>query len=95
MHHSAAPASEMCDLGKLGKCSVTVMLRTALFPFHRSRVRNTTPSPVEFFQGLSKVFVKDLAGAGWVLPTLAQCLAEEAPDVGAPAAPPMKKSKRS
>jgi hypothetical protein len=76
VHHVTAEAGELRDFGSLGDCSVTVMMRTALFPFSRSRLRNTTPSPADVFQSLVLSFREALASERFVLPTYTQVMAE-------------------
>jgi hypothetical protein len=59
-----------------GKYSTTVMLRTTLFPFARSRIRNTTPAPQGFFFAISASMVDCFARLSWKLPSLEACTAE-------------------
>jgi hypothetical protein len=73
VHHQRASQAELLDLGGLGRCSVTVMIRTGLFPHNRSRLRNTTPSPVGFFKTVASAFLHSLSAEVWSLPTLADC----------------------
>jgi hypothetical protein len=74
VHHQ--DSADLLSLPGLGKCSVTVMLRTGLFPHNRSRLRNVTPSPPEVFYALSDVFKEFLAKAEWTLPTLPEVMAK-------------------
>lgn len=53
--------------------SVTVMLRTSLFPHCRSRLRNTTPAPVAMFAKLAESIRCSFAQLTFCLPTLQQC----------------------
>ena len=76
VHHRAAAETELLDLGALGRCAVTVMLRTALFPHNRSRLRNTTPSPVGVFDALTSAFRQVMATEDMFLPTLGECMSE-------------------
>ena len=73
VHHQESSDGELWDVPDLGPCSVTIMLRTGLFPFCRARTRNTTPAPVEFFRALSEAFRVSLAAQTWQLPSLDQC----------------------
>jgi len=54
--------------------SVTVMCRTCLFPHNRSRLRNTTPSPQEFFLALVESFRGSFAAHAFRLPSLRDVL---------------------
>ena len=74
------------QLGALGACSVTFMVRTALFPECRSRNRNSTPVPRELFALLADTFRNHIATAEWTLPTLAECMSEIGPVTVSPAA---------
>lgn len=74
MHHRAPDAAELLD----GNLSVTVMLRTSLFPYNRARLRNTTPSPRPFFELLAETFRAYSVEMPWRLPTLAECVQSEA-----------------
>ena len=71
--HQPAPDDELLDIPGVGKCSVTVMFRTGLFPHCRSRLRNTTPSPVKVFRKLAESFRVSVASGLWRLPTLTEC----------------------
>ena len=62
MLHLPGPAAK--------QASVTIMMRTALFPLDRARLRNTTPSPIPVFQALSTAFREVLANHRFVLPTM-------------------------
>jgi hypothetical protein len=74
VHHRVASCpSELLHLPSFGQTSVTVMLRTALFPFNRARMRNTTPSPVVVFQALARSFRESCARGVWRFPSLAEC----------------------
>ena len=72
VQHEEAPSEDMQTLpGSVAKqASVTIMMRTALFPFDRARLRNTTPSPIPVFQALSTAFREVLANHRFVLPTM-------------------------
>ena len=59
----------------LGPCAVSVMLRCALFPHARSRVRNTTPAPPEVFRALAEAARASLGSVPLRLPSLKECLA--------------------
>ena len=67
-------AGEMLEISGLGPCSVTVMVRTGLFPHCRSRLRDTTPAPKALFLLLAGIFRKALLSADWRLPTFDECL---------------------
>jgi hypothetical protein len=73
VHHQPSDAADLWHLPEFGPCSVTVMLRTALFPHNRSRMRNTTPSPQCVFEALSKSFMASCGRGEWRLPTLHEC----------------------
>jgi hypothetical protein len=73
VHHQASEPAELLHLPTLGACSATVMLRTALFPHNRARMRNTTPSPVCVFNALSKSFLTSCGRGDWRLPSLSEC----------------------
>jgi hypothetical protein len=67
--HQPAPPDELLQQS----WSVSVMQRTTLFPFTRSRVKDTTPHPVEFFRTIAASFVHSLAAGSWQLPPLELC----------------------
>jgi hypothetical protein len=79
--HEEAPPEECLQLpGKAAKqASVTIMLRTALFPHNRARLGNSTPSPVPVFQALSTAFREVLASHRFVLPTMDEVVSCETP----------------
>ena len=82
VQHEEAPPEEWFQLpGKAAakQASVTLMLRTALFPFNRARLGNSTPSPQPVFQALSTAFQEVLASHKFVLPTMDEVVACEAP----------------
>jgi hypothetical protein len=74
VHHK--DCDDLLALPDLGKCSVTVMLRTGLFPYNRSRLMNVTPAPPAVFYMLSDIFKTFLATATWKLPTLEEVKAK-------------------
>lgn len=95
VQHGTAPANEKWKLGgALGDCSVTLMLRCDVFPHHRSRVRNATPSPQGFFFSLAESIRRELTVGDWLLPGLADCQASLVPDV-MPKPPAAKKGRKS
>jgi hypothetical protein len=57
----------------LGQMSVTIMLRTTLFPHDRSRLMGTTPAPQVWYHRLAASFSTSLATMQWQLPSLAEC----------------------
>ena len=61
------------DMLLQGKYSVTVQLRTSLFGQARARLRDTTPSPQEFFMTLASVIRDALRDLKWELPDHAAC----------------------
>jgi hypothetical protein len=61
------------DVPGLGRLGVTVMMRTALFPFNRARLRNTTPSPPALFEALARSFREAWASMEFRLPSLREC----------------------
>ena len=71
--HKYSRPDELLDLPGLGPCSVTVMCRTSLFPYNRSRIRGTTPSPKQFFETLTASFQDSLLRQMFRLPTLGDC----------------------
>ena len=75
VHHQPAAPDELWNK----MYSVTVMLRTALFPANRARNRNTTPSPISMFHTLAKEFQRGLAAGVFRLPTLPEMILEESP----------------
>jgi hypothetical protein len=83
--HEEAPPDEWLQLpGKAGKgpsrpASVSIMLRTALFPHNRARLMNSTPSPIPVFHALSTAFREVLASHRFVLPTMDEVVACETP----------------
>ena len=85
-HEEAAPEETLPLPGKKGvvkQASVTLMMRTALFPFNRARLGNSTPSPVLVFQALSTAFREVLASHRFVLPTMDEVVACEVPKLSA------------
>jgi hypothetical protein len=88
--HQQAGPEELVD-----GMSVTVMMRTALFPHCRSRLRNTTPSPPILFQTLAASFRESLAVGSWVLPAIGDCrtIGLEPVDMPPPAVPSTKRAR--
>ena len=74
--HEATLPGELLEVPGLGSCGVSVMLRTALFPHNRARLRNTTPSPLPVFEALARCFRDGLAARPLRLPSLAECKAQ-------------------
>jgi hypothetical protein len=72
VQHTPSPPDQLLESTK----SVTVMMRTTLFPHTQSRIRGTTPHPVAFFHGISKCFAASFANCPWRLPTLDECIKE-------------------
>jgi hypothetical protein len=72
-HRAALSPAELLQLDGFGPCSVTVMLRTALFPYNHARLRNTTPSPVVVFRALARSVRDSCARGNWRFPSLAEC----------------------
>jgi len=68
-------ATETLNIGPLGDCSITIMVRTSLFPHCRSRLRDTTPVPRNLFKMLADEFRKAIADGKWELPTLPEVVA--------------------
>lgn len=81
--HEAALPCELLEVPGLGPCGVNVMMRTALFPFNRARLRNTTPSPAPFFESLTRCLRDGLAAKRLRLPTLEECAAHFGEDFDA------------
>jgi hypothetical protein len=73
-YHKPTEDFEYINLPGLGLCSMSVMLRTSLFPYARSRLRNTTPSPPELFYGLAGVFCDSFSRHTLCLPSLSDCM---------------------
>lgn len=73
VHHREAAKEDLMEVPGLGLLSVTVMFRTSLFAFDKSRLRNTTPSPVPFFQALAESFRSSISQGSWELPSLLRC----------------------
>ena len=71
--HGPSQPWDLLNVGGQGPFSCTVMCRTALFPFCRSRNRNHTPNPSAVFYALAQAFTDGLRINDFVLPTLAQC----------------------
>ena len=72
VEHTPSPHDQLLE----GNKSVSIMMRTTLFPFTQSRQRGTTPHPVGFFRSISESFVASFAECSWRLPTLAECIKE-------------------
>jgi hypothetical protein len=90
-HQPARPAELMEGM------SVSVMMRTALFPHNRSRTRGTTPSPQEFFRTLAASFRESLAAGSWVLPSRSDCESGglESASMPPPAVPSPKRARHA
>jgi hypothetical protein len=81
VHHEEPHRGEGL-MWKQQNLSVAIMLRTSLFPYNRSRLRNTTPSPIPVFESLALSFRQALEAESFVLPSYAQVMAEHA--IGGP-----------
>ena len=72
--HEDARPHELIDFPGFGCCSVSVMIRTALFPHFRSRTRKRIPHPKALFALIEKaardMFLQDTS----LLPSLGECL---------------------
>jgi hypothetical protein len=64
---------------RLGQLSVTIMMRTTLFPHCRSRLKGTTPSPSIWYGRLAENLSASLSSLQWQLPSRAACEAVYAP----------------
>jgi hypothetical protein len=64
---------------RLGQLSVTIMMRTTLFPHCRSRLKGTTPSPSVWYGRLAESLSASLSSLQWKLPSRAECEAVYAP----------------
>ena len=73
--HEEACADDMMTLPGFGSCSVSVMFRTALFPYYRSRTRKRVPDPRQFVHLVQKAARVRFQGHGFELPSLDECLA--------------------
>ena len=82
--HCAADGHELLHVPPVGAYAVTVMFRTALFPYNRARLRNTTPSPSVVFERLVQHFRHSFSSDVFRLPTLAECLTSASVDGGQP-----------
>ena len=71
VHHLSARSGE-AFFGGFGPLSVTVMVRTDLFPYCRSRLLSTTPAPHGFFLMLAEAFRQATMQGCWELPSLAE-----------------------
>ena len=71
--HRQCSDAELLDASPLGMTSVTVMLRTDLFPYFKSRLRNRLPTPKAALFRLAFVFREALVAHDWVLPKLEAC----------------------
>ena len=58
---------------RLGQLSVTIMMRTTLFPHCRSRLKGTTPSPSIWYGRLAENLSASLSSLPWELPLRAAC----------------------
>ena len=74
VHHVLSAEDELLNIPGLGPCSVTVMARTALFPYGRARGRGATPCPTDFFEALAEGLRDALASSSWRLPMLAEVI---------------------
>ena len=72
--HEKGEPDEYLEVPGLGRCSVAVMMRTALFPKNRARLRDTSPSPRPLFEVLHRCFREALAEMTILLPSLPACL---------------------
>ena len=85
VHHRAAPGAELWQR----KYSVTVQMRTVLFPRNRAGEQNTTPNPPSLFYALAESLRESWAASALRLPTLGEVLAaaprHSAQSVSAPA----------
>ena len=73
VHHQLGLDGGALQIDGFGPCSITVMMRTALFPACQSRLKNTTPAPPPFFEILAQTFREGLVAGVWQLPSLAEC----------------------
>jgi len=81
--HREAAAHELVEVPSVGRrCSIAIMMRTALFPHCRSRDMNQTPSPWSAFECLTRVWRETLASAHLQLPSLEKCKAAYASQFG-------------
>ena len=67
--HQHSEADDLLD----GKYSVSVMLRTTLFPHDRSRGKETTPAPTDLYYELAGLFTRMLVERPFRLPSLLEC----------------------
>ena len=76
-HEAALRSDDLLEVPGLGRLGVNIMMRTALFPFNRARMRNTTPSPPAVFEALNRCFRESFAAHALRLPTRAECEAQD------------------
>jgi hypothetical protein len=63
--------------GGPGGLSVSVMIRTTLFPHNQARQKETTPCPTKWFFAMQALLGDCLKKYQWRLPSLAECQAEK------------------
>jgi hypothetical protein len=91
VEHEAAFADELFSHPQHKGLSMSVMLRTGLFPANRARTMGGTPDPGPFFFGLSAIFKEALSRGVWRLPALTACQAAYAQSRGELEATPPKR----
>ena len=69
----------------VGFRTVTIMMRTGLFPFFRSRNKDCLPKPPGLFSTLSNTFLQSMQLPGLRLPTLEEVMKETHARCGATA----------
>jgi hypothetical protein len=68
--HQPCPDHDYVDVPGLGRRSLTIMVRTGLFPHDRSRFMNQIPKPKALWSCLKNHMVEALQKPGLRLPTL-------------------------
>jgi len=74
VHHRLAEQAEYLQT-EHGPLSITIQMRTSLFPRNRARQRNTTPSPAAVFFTVARIVREGFAAHTWRLPSLEGCRA--------------------
>ena len=74
--HQRCDKHDLVDVPGLGFRSVTIMMRTGLFPHHRSRHKEQLPKPRALWTCLKNHIVEALQQPGLRLPTLEEVMQE-------------------
>ena len=68
--HQRCRDHDLVDVPGLGRRSITIMLRTGLFPYHRSRYMDQIPKPKSLWVCIKNCMVEAMQTPGLRLPTL-------------------------